>query len=113
MKTPQQAYEDAKSGINVQENEHIILNSGDGYWIFRFARDIHNANISCLEDAMLNSGYILGFYFFAKEVDKSDKQKISDYVLNTFEHDLIKVYYEEINFDKSKYDSYFRNLIFI
>lgn len=113
MKTPREIYSEALSGINIQENEKLILNSNDGYYIYRFAKDVKDANILALEEALLKTKYVIGFLYFAEFVKGSNKQKLSDAVLETFNYDLIKAYYDHIDFDKTRYDNYFRNLIFL
>jgi len=84
MKSLTQALFQAINGFNIKENEQIILKSND----------------------------VMYCYSFAATVAGADKQALSEVVLNSLNEYYINLFYNKVDFDKRKYDSYFRNLIF-
>lgn len=129
-------YFQAKEGLFVRENERLIIESGDLYYCCRFAANIKGANIKALQDVILKSKdirYYLLFaeqvnsndiafeelqnfiidskeckycYKFARDVKWSDKQKLSQVILESLDEYWIKTFYEFIDFDKTEYDKY-------
>lgn len=82
MKPLAQAYFEVTNNVNIKENEQIIIKHGNAvYW-----------------------------YSFAKNIPSADKQLLSELVLQSLNNFYIKLFYENINFDKSNYDKY---LLFI
>jgi len=112
MKTLDQAISEAHNGISVEENEVIILSSKDAYACLVFAMSIKGANIKALQEVVLNVGGPYWCYYFAKNVLKADKQALSQKVLESLDKKYIDMFYYGIDFDKTNYETYFKNLIF-
>ena len=67
----QKAYYEAREGINVKENEKIVLECKTS-WCYLFARDIKDADIKAHEQVVLElkTGYCS--YKFAKDIKGAD-----------------------------------------
>lgn len=64
------------------------------------------------QETIINSNSAMHCYYFAKRVKGANVQLLSEVVLETNNIDWINNFYLFIDFDKKKYESYFRNLIF-
>jgi len=76
MKSLTQAFFEAINGLNIKENELIILGS--------------KCPIYC--------------YGFALHVTGANKQALSEVVLKSLNYHYINLFYNNIDFDKSRYD---------
>ena len=112
MKTLQQAYYEASNGLNIAENEQIVLAGKNTKWCFYFALNIPEANIKAHEEIVIVSKDPHICFCFAKHIKGTNKQLLSKVVLESLNEKYIKLFYNNIDFDKTKYESYFRNLIF-
>jgi len=104
MKTAKEAYEEALRGINVKENEAIVLANKDNYYSFYFARKVKGANIKAHEKIIIKNGSPGYCLFFADNIKGADKQALSEVVLKSLDKYYIRRFYQSIDFDKSKYD---------
>jgi len=78
MKTVHKAYHEALEGINIQENEKIVLKSKNCYYCYGFAK------------------YVLG----------ANKEKLFKVILESGDKDWINYFLKHVNFDKKKYINY-------
>jgi len=110
MKTAEEAYEEAIKGINIQENENIVLKIKDHHYSYLFARDVPRANIKSHEKIILESKDLYCCYWFAKDVKESNKEYLFKVVLESGNKNYISAFLKYIDFNKDKYINY---LLFI
>lgn len=91
---------------NIKENENIILASEDLDWCYYFARTIPGSNIKALEEVIIKSKNVHRCFYFAKNVPGANKQLLSQVVLESLDEFYIKMFYTQIDFDKTEYDKY-------
>jgi uncharacterized protein YerC len=70
-----------------------------------FAQDVPNANVEALQQVIIDSKNIKECYFFARDVKTSNKQLLSEIVLASGDLYYINLFYNNINFDKTKYNN--------
>lgn len=104
MKTVEEAYEEALKGINVKKNEALVLENKSSYHSFWFAKKIKGANIKAHERVIINNKKPAYCLMFADYIKDADKQTLSEVVLKSLDEYYIRRFYQEIDFDKSKYD---------
>lgn len=83
------------------------------YFSTEFASKIDIADIKAHQNYVVDFGDLKDIYKFAKSVEKSDKQLLSQIVLESLDEHWIYKFYNNVEFDKTKYDSYFKNLVFL
>jgi len=110
MKTTEQAYKQARKGINIKKNEEIILKSKNPQYCYSFARHIFGANIKAHEKVILESKNIACCCIFALDIKESNKEDLFKVVLESGDKDWINIFIKTIDFDKEKYINY---LLFI
>jgi len=110
MKVAQVAYYEAYRGINIQDNEKIVLESKDLEYCYWFARYVPLANIKAFEEAILENKDHSWCYFFAKDVKESNKEELFKVVLESGDKDYINNFLKYIDFNKEKFADY---LLFI
>jgi hypothetical protein len=101
-----------KRTANIKAHEQIILYSKniDITYCLVFAMHISGVDIQAFEEVIINSGDIEACLIFAKDIKGSNKQRLSEAVLASGNLDYIKAFYNNIDFDKTKYE---RLLLFI
>jgi len=80
MKTAEKAYLEALKGINIKENEKIVLQSKKSHFCYIFARNVKDSNKEELFNIVLQSGNKYWINLFLETV-KFNKEKFSDYLL--------------------------------
>jgi len=110
MKNLEDVYLEARRGINIQENEKIILESKDLYYCYCFAWIIKEANIKAHEKVVLESKNSNYCYAFARYIKGSNKEELFKLVLESGDKYWINKFLEEVDFDKEKFVNY---LLFI
>jgi len=110
MKTIYEAYNEACRGINIKENEKIVLECKNIHMCYKFALDVPGANIEAHEKIIIENKSPMYCYFFAKYAKNSNKEELFKVILEFGELVHIRMYLENINFDKEKYINY---LLFI
>jgi hypothetical protein len=83
-----------------------ILASKDAwasYWYCHFNKE--TANIKKHEEIIINSKNILCCYDFAKDIPGANKQLLSEIVLQSGDLHYIGLFYDNIDFDKTKYEA--------
>ncbi len=58
--------------IELRALEDLVIQAGDAYFIYRFARNVKGASISKLEDALIRTGNACYIYYFAESVEGAD-----------------------------------------
>jgi len=101
---------------NLKRIEDFILELKRLSYSYEFAKRIEIADVKAHQEIIINSNDMFYIYLFARDVKNSDKQLLSDIILDLCDNGtndvIINKFYDNVDFDKSKYDSYFRNLIF-
>lgn len=82
-KTPQEAYEEALQGINVKENEAIILASNNAQYFYSFARYVKESNIKALQEAAIKSNNAYCCYNFAKDIQGANIEALQEAVIKS------------------------------
>jgi hypothetical protein len=91
------------------EQEILVKNDHwKSYWHCYFNKEI--ANIKKHEEIIINSKNILCCYDFAKDIPGANKQLLSEIVLQSGDLHYIGLFYDDIDFDKTKYE---RLMLFI
>ena len=78
MKNVTEAYWEAYKGINIKENEQMVLESKS----------------------------IAFCYYFARDVKDSNKEELFKVVLESGNKDLINIFLQYVEFDKKKFKNY-------
>jgi hypothetical protein len=94
-----------KGTANIKAHQQIIIDSKNLHYCFLFAINFPNTNLKLFEQIIINSKHIYYCYFFAKLVKESNKQLLSEIVLASGNLDYIKKFYNEVDFDKTKYET--------
>jgi len=111
MKTTCEAYSEACKGINIKENERIVLESKDSESCCWFAKDVKGANIKAHEQIILESkSYYYYCYNFARYVPESNKEELFKVILESEDRNWINIFLEYVEFNKEKFINY---LLFI
>jgi hypothetical protein len=95
--------------MNKEEQKILELNDPNKSFWYCFNNQ-HIANIKAHQQVIINSNSRVECHWFAKHIKNSDKQLLSDIVLASGDLYYIKLFYHEIDFDKSKYE---RLMLFI
>jgi hypothetical protein len=94
-----------KEIANIKAHEQIIINSNNLKFCYLFAKDIPEANINALEQVIINSKNLRFCFWFARDISGSNKQLLFEAVLASGNLHYIMRFYNEIDFDKYKYES--------
>ena len=92
-KKAEDAYNKARDGINVKENEQIVLECKTS-WCYFFARDIEEANTKAHEQVILDLKKPECFYFFALDIPGADI-KAHEKALLTIKDPQISCYFAQ------------------
>lgn len=134
METLVKAYNEAYDGINIKENEQIVLAYKNAHYSFNFALniaivdieshekvilesenpnycyafavEIPGANVKALQDVLIKLKHATYCFALALHSDKADKQALSQAVLESLNINVIVKFYNEIDFDKTEYEKY-------
>jgi hypothetical protein len=86
--------------------EQEILNLNDPHQSFWYCYYINkDANINAHQDIIINSNSIHYCYLFAKDIKSSNKELLFEKLLKYKDLDYIKAFYDNVNFNKSKYET--------
>jgi len=110
MKTAKEAYWEALKGINIKENEKIVLESKDIHYCCCFARNIFQANTKPFEELILERKECWYCYWFAKYVKESNRENLFKVILESGHGDCINNFLKNVEFNKEKFANY---LLFI
>jgi|688.fasta_scaffold1047452_2 hypothetical protein len=94
-----------KNTANIKAHEQIILNSKNTRYVCWFAESIPGADINLLQSVIINSRNVYYCFRFALHVKDSNKQLLSEIVLALGDLEYIRNFYNNIDFDKSKYET--------
>jgi hypothetical protein len=95
--------------MNKEEQEILELNDPNkSFWYCVNNQNI--ANIKAHQQVIINSKNRVECFYFAKHIRNSNKQLLSEIVLVSGDLFWIKKFYNEVDFDKSKYE---RLMLFI
>lgn len=86
-KTNQEATEEAKQGINVKENEQIILAFNNAEYSYLFARDVKGADVKAHEKVILDSTNTFDLfhaYIFARDIKGANIKALEEKILSSF-----------------------------
>jgi hypothetical protein len=85
--------------------EQEILQLNDAYHSFWYCYRNKNANIKLHEKIIIDSKNPYYCYMFARYIKNSNKELISKAILLSQDLYYIKAFYDNINFNKSKYQT--------
>lgn len=100
---------EACSGIDVEQNQEIVIQSKDAYYVYCFAVEVKDANIEKLQQVIIDNKDCQYAYWFAKDIKKANIQKLSEVVFNSGNISYIKLFYRRIphdKFDVSRFETY-------
>jgi hypothetical protein len=90
---------------NIEKHEEVIINSKNIFYCYYFAKYVPNANIKKIEKVIIDSKDMDFSYWFARDIENSNKQELFKVTLESGNIDYIKRFYQNINFDKTKYET--------
>ena len=96
------AFYDARDGINVKENEKIVLKCKKIYWCYRFALDVPGANIKAHEKVILELEYTKYSYYFARDVLGANIEEHFKVIYNSGNKYWLNFFIEEVNYKNTK-----------
>jgi hypothetical protein len=88
--------------MNKIEQKILELNDPEESYFYCLAND--SCNLKAHEKIIIESKDPEECYFFAKDIYGANKQLLSEIVLASGNLHLIKLFYNNINFDKSRYE---------
>lgn len=78
----EEAFEKAKESGCSQKLEQIVIDSGDPYWAYEFAKDIRGANVSKLQQVVVDSGDPRRAFYFARDIRGANVSKLEQVVID-------------------------------
>lgn len=86
-------------------NEEDVLKLNDpGECYFYCKHNQLTANITAHQKIIINSKNFFCCYLFARDIKRADRQLLSEVILSSYDSILIKRYYKNIKFDKTRYE---------
>ena len=99
------AYSEACKGINVKENEQIVLESKT-VWCYYFAKDISCANIKAHEQVILEIKSPQYSCYFAEDIPGANIEKHFKVVFNSKNKGWLNRFIEEVNYKNTKVEEW-------
>ena len=99
------AYIEAFKGINLKENEQIVLECKTD-WCYYFARDIKGADIKAHEKVILELEYTKYSYYFARDVLGANIEEHFKVIYNSGNKYWLNFFIEEVNYKNTKVEEW-------
>ena len=100
------AYYEAREGINVKENEKIVLECKSGYWSYKFARDIKKADIKAHEQVILELKYSEYSPYFARDIPGANIEEHFKVILNSGDKYYLNQFIKYVNYKNTKVEEW-------
>lgn len=98
---------------NIDLLEQKVLDYKNSEYCYEFAKNVPRANVLKHQEIIIWSRNYDLMPCFARDVKGADKQLLSDLIIECGCDHCIRNFYTIVNdFDKKKYETYFRNLVF-
>ena len=75
---------------NIELLQNAIIEAGNPYYMYHFARGIKGADIFLLQDAVIKSKHAAAIYFFANEVKRANRLLLGEAIKRTNDSRFIK-----------------------
>jgi len=102
----QKAYDKAREGINVKENEQIVLKCKIGHWCYLFARDIKGADIKAHEQVVLENKELDYSCAFAYSIPGANLEEHFKLIYNSGDKEWFNKFIEEVNYKDTKIEEW-------
>ena len=99
------AYFEALDGINVKENEKIVLESKT-YWSFAFALNISGADIKAHELVVLEINKPNDSFYFARDIAGANIEEHFKIIYNSGYKDYLNRFIKEVNYKNTKVEEW-------
>jgi len=100
------AFYDARDGINVKENEKIVLKCKKIYWCYRFALDVPGANIKAHEKVILEFKDPEYSCRFARDIPCANVEEHFKIIFNSKDKYFIDYFVEFVNYKNTKVEKW-------
>ena len=100
------AYFEALNGINVKENEQIILQSKNLNWSYYFAKDIKGADIKAHEKVLLELNKPNDSFWFARDIVGANIEEHFKVVYNSGDKHYLNRFIKEVNYKNTKVEEW-------
>jgi len=95
------AYIEALNGINVKENEKIVLECKT-YWCYDFAKQIPRADIKAHEQVILEFKNSRSSFYFARNIPEANIEEHFKVVYNSGDKFWLDKFIKEVNYKNTK-----------
>ena len=99
------AYNEALKGINVKENERIVLECKTN-WCYGFALDIPGADIKAHEKVILELKDLLYCFHFAKDIPGANVEEHFKVIFNSGNKFIFDEFIKDINYKGTKVEEW-------
>ena len=99
------AYREALEGINVKENEKIVLECKN-IWSYDFARDISGADIKAHEQVILEFKEPQLSFLFAKDIPGANIEEFFKIILNSGDKLWLYEFIKKVNYKGTKVEEW-------
>ena len=96
------AYYEALDGINVKENEQIVLQSKNLHWSYHFAKNIKGANIKAHEQIILEFKKPSCCCWFARDVFGANIEEHFKVIINSRDKYWFNYFIKYVNYKNTK-----------
>ena len=100
------AYWQALNGINVKENEKIVLECKNVYWCSHFAANIPGADIKAHEQVILELKYSEYSPYFARDIPGANIEEHFKVILNSGDKYYLNQFIKYVNYKNSKVEEW-------
>jgi len=99
------AYYEARYGINVKENENIVLECKTT-WSYAFAKDIKVADIKAHEKIILELKDLLYCFHFARDILGANIEKYFKIIFNSGDKEWLNYFIKYVNYKNTKVEEW-------
>ena len=100
------SYYEARKGINVKENEQIVLECKNVCWCFYFAKHIPGANIKAHEQVILEFKNPRYSYWFAQDIPGANIEEHFKVIFNSKDKLWLDDFIEKVNYKGTKVEEW-------
>lgn len=104
---------EAGYGINIKQNQEIIINSKNSHYVYDFALSVKESDTNKLQQVIIDNQDSYYAYLFALYVKNADVQKLANVVLDSQNKIHIKWFYKEVPHNKFDFDKFETYLTFM
>ena len=99
------AYDEAISGVNVKENEKIVLECKK-YWCYNFAKNIPGADIKAHEKVILELKSPYYCYLFARGIPGSNIEEHFKVIINSGDKVWLNEFIKYVNYKNTRVEEW-------